>query len=116
MSAAEQLIAVATTDGKTVHQHFGHVERFHIVAIGDTSYRYLEARDAPPACNNFTHGEHSFDAVWRTIADCKAVVVGKIGYPAAAYLIGNGMRVFETVGMVDEILSQIVSERLLNKE
>jgi predicted Fe-Mo cluster-binding NifX family protein len=112
---SETLVALATTDGKTVHEHFGHASVFHIIAINKDTYRYLESRNVPPACNDHEHTNAAFEAVWEILSDCKAVAVGKIGPPAAAFLIGKGLQVFETVGFVNEIIEEIIAQNLLKE-
>jgi predicted Fe-Mo cluster-binding NifX family protein len=99
-----------------VHLHFGRTERFHIVDLDDEDYRVVEARDVDPACRDGSHMAGAFEAVWRVIDDCEAVVVGKIGGPASAFLIDKGVRVFESVGKVDEILGKIIEDKLLDNE
>ncbi|GHV40136.1 hypothetical protein FACS189490_04900 [Clostridia bacterium] len=106
-------IAIASTDGKTVHQHFGRAKEFHIVELTGEGYIFSETREVTPSCDKFEHGEHSFGDTWERISDCRAVLVGKIGQPAADYLIAKGMRVFETTGVISEILEKIISEKLL---
>ncbi|GHU81817.1 hypothetical protein AGMMS50284_2540 [Clostridia bacterium] len=107
------LVAIATTDGKTVHQHFGRAEKFHIVSLTKDGYSYVEERKTEPCCHNFEHEDTAFDAVYRELKDCKAIIVGKIGYVAAEFLIARGMRVFETPGLVDDILNEIIKQKLL---
>jgi predicted Fe-Mo cluster-binding NifX family protein len=99
-------IAISTSDGKTIHQHFGKTKEFHIVSIDETEYNFIETRTVDPCCNNFSHHEESFDNVLKLLGDCEAVVVGKIGPGASDYLTSKGMRIFETVGYVDDILNE----------
>ncbi|MDR3053089.1 MAG: hypothetical protein LBU48_04445 [Coriobacteriales bacterium] len=108
------LVAVATTDGKVVHTHFGHADRFHIVELDDEGYSFIETRLVDPSCRGQGHNTSSFDAVLAILHDCEAVVVGQIGPGAASYVINHGLRVFEGRGFVDEILSAIISEHLLD--
>jgi predicted Fe-Mo cluster-binding NifX family protein len=116
MSETKQLIAVASTDGKIVNQHFGHADQFHIVSLDKSGYEFIETREVRPACSDFQHEDHSFDAVWEVISDCETVLVSKIGKPAAAYLIFKGIRVFEASGLISEILEQIITEHFSEEE
>jgi predicted Fe-Mo cluster-binding NifX family protein len=106
-------IAIATTDGKTVHQHFGHADVFSIIEIQDQEFHFIEQRHVPPACNDHEHTQDSFAAVWEILSDCKGVVVGKIGPSAATFLLEKGIQIFESVGFVDEIVQQLIAQNLL---
>ena len=99
-------MAISTSDGKTVHQHFGHTKEFRIVSVDENGYKYIETRDVTPCCNQAGHNESAFDAVLSVLRDCEAVIVGRIGVGASNYLISKGMRVFEVSGIVDEILTE----------
>jgi len=101
------IIAVSTTDGKTIHRHFGRTEKFCIVSINDNNYSYIETREVEPCCNNFEHHESAFDKVLEILHDCEAVIVGKIGPSAYSYLTVKGMRVLEAPGFVDEVLTAL---------
>jgi predicted Fe-Mo cluster-binding NifX family protein len=110
------IVAVATTDGKTIYQHFGQTEVFHVLRLEETGYTYLERRDTAACCEGFQHDERSFDRVLELLKDCEALFVGKIGPGAAAYLISRGMRVFEAPGLLDEVLTAVLERRLLDDE
>ncbi|MDR2707026.1 MAG: hypothetical protein LBC02_14730, partial [Planctomycetaceae bacterium] len=70
-------IAISTSDGKTIHQHFGRTKEFHIVSINENSYDYVETRTVEPCCNRFEHHEQSFDKILEILSDCDAIVTGK---------------------------------------
>jgi predicted Fe-Mo cluster-binding NifX family protein len=106
-TTTSNLIAVASSDGKTIHQHFGRTTEFHIVSINENGYNFVETRTTEPCCNQFGHHEQSFDNILNLLNDCVAIVTGKIGYGASEYLTAKGMRIFETVGYADDILNEI---------
>jgi predicted Fe-Mo cluster-binding NifX family protein len=107
-------IALATTDRLTVYQHFGRAEEFHIVDLDDEAYSFVEVRKTDPSCGGGGHSENAFDLVLRTLHDCEAVVVGRIGMGAAEYLLRRGMRVFDAPGTVDKVLNTIIQRRMLD--
>ena len=43
-------IAVATSDGIVVNQHFGHADKFYIYEIQDDIFTKVEVRQTAPAC------------------------------------------------------------------
>ena len=47
------------------------------------------------------------------LSDCDAVLVNQIGQGAAAYLISKGLRIFEVSGSIDEVLRNMIKEKLL---
>ncbi|MDR3315521.1 MAG: hypothetical protein LBS98_03445 [Coriobacteriales bacterium] len=110
------LVAVTTRDGKVVQEHFGHAQHFHIVRIEGDSYTYVESRESDPSCHGEGHDTSSFDTILALLHDCDAVVTAQIGPGASAYVISRGLRVFEARGFVDEILTELASSGLLDKE
>ena len=71
-------IAVASTDGIVVNQHFGHAERFHIIEIDENTYKYSGTREVERVCQGHYHHDSSFDKVIDVLSDVHAVVVAKI--------------------------------------
>jgi predicted Fe-Mo cluster-binding NifX family protein len=110
----KHIVAIATVDGKTIYQHFGHSEVFQIISVSDKDYTYIESRKVPPSCQDFQHSQDAFEQVTSVLHDCEAVFAGKIGPGAAAWLSSKGKRVFETPGLVDEVLQQVIERRLLD--
>lgn len=60
-------IAVASTDGKVVNQHFGRADRFYILeADEDTArFRLAEERGAVPVCHGADHEEEEMEQAVR---------------------------------------------------
>lgn len=44
-------VAVASTDGKYVNDHFGRAKQFLIFDINGSEYQFLELRQNTPSCN-----------------------------------------------------------------
>lgn len=110
-------VAVATSDGVTVNEHFGKANFFRIYELDSSGYRYVEARDAVEACQHVrTHSETDFDRVIALLSDCKALFVQKIGQGAAAYLISKNVRVFEVNASVDLLLKKVISDNIFDDE
>lgn len=107
-------VAVATSDGVSVNEHFGKANFFRIYTLDDKVYEYIEVRDAVAACQHTrTHNETDFDRVISLLSDCCALFVQKIGNGAAAYLISKKLRVFEVNGEIDSLLKKVIAEKLL---
>ncbi|MDR1617401.1 MAG: dinitrogenase iron-molybdenum cofactor biosynthesis protein [Syntrophomonadaceae bacterium] len=110
----KHIVAIATVDGKTIYQHFGHAEVFQVVSISDKDYTYVESRKTTPSCQDFQHSQDAFEQVISVLHDCEAIFVGKIGPGAAARVVSSGKRVFETPGLVDDVLRQVIEQHLLD--
>lgn len=107
-------IAIATSDGFTVNEHFGHAKFFRVYELTDTDYSFIEVRDAVAACQQqLGHDTTRFDKIIELLSDCDAVLVQKIGEGAAAYLIERGVRVFEVGGTIDAVLKKFIADKIV---
>jgi predicted Fe-Mo cluster-binding NifX family protein len=109
-------IAVSTTDGLTIYEHFGRTKVFRIYELEEDAWRELEMRAVPAPCREGEHHTADFDAVCGLLSDCAAIVVAKIGPGASDHLHQRGIRVFEVPGAVEKILGVIAAKKLLEKE
>lgn len=107
-------VAVATSDGFTVNEHFGHAKFFRVYELGESDYTFLEVRDAVAVCQHqLGHDTTRFDKIIELLSDCDALLVQKIGEGAAAYLIQKKVRVFEVSGSIDAVLDKFIADRIL---
>ena len=107
-------IAVATSDGFEVNEHFGHAKFFRVYELGENEYTFLEVRDAVAACQHqLGHDTTRFDKIIELLSDCDALLVQKIGPGAAEYLIKKNVRVFEVSGSIDAVLKKFISDKIL---
>ena len=77
-------IAVVSSDGKVINQHFGKASRFLIFEVDCDKIRFIEVRETTPLCGSADYG-HADDALSRTISlisDCEAVLCARIGSDA----------------------------------
>ncbi len=108
-------VAVASTDGKYINEHFGRAKAFYIVDLSENGYSYVETREVSPCCKNHDHNESDFDKVINTLSDCDGIFLSRIGAIASAYLISHGLRVFEAPGFIDDVMNKVISEKFLEK-
>ena len=107
-------IAVATSDGFEVNEHFGHAKFFRVYDLGESEYTFLEVRDAVAACQHqLGHDTTRFDKIIELLSDCDALLVQKIGPGAAEYLIRKNVRVFEVSGSIDAVLKKFIADKIL---
>ena len=105
-------IGFASIDGSRVDQHFGSARYWQIYDIS-TKGMFVEMRKTTAKCQG--HCEGGFNHLLEVLDDCDAVFVSKIGQSAAAFMIGKGKRVFEAAGEVEEIITQLIEENLLEE-
>lgn len=76
------LIAIASTDGETVNEHFGRAARFLIYDVTQGSQSLITVRDVEPwSTGDKSHAfdQERFDKVMEAIKDCRMVYCSKIG-------------------------------------
>lgn len=93
-------IAITTTDGVTVNEHFGKASSFYIYDIADGVLKAIEKRAVEPYCET-SEGEvinpdHEFSAdrfslVYEKIKDCEVLYTQRIGDAPKAKLKGLGI-------------------------
>ena len=107
-------LAVATSDGFTVNEHFGHAKFFRVYDINQSGYDFIEVRDAVAACQHrLGHDTTRFDKIIELLSDCDALLVQKIGEGAAAYRIAKTVRVFEVSGSIDAVLEEFIADKII---
>jgi len=102
-------IAAASTDGKTINEHFGKAASFLIYEIGKEGYNLIEKRSVTPLnCEN-EHTEESLASNVEALKDCTAIVVEKIGGPVKRIFEINGISVFEKTDSIDNALTKLAA-------
>lgn len=104
-------IAVASTDGTTVNEHFGRASVFRIYRLHDQGHEFLELRENAPPCEGQRHDDDALDRAARLIADCRGVVAAQIGPGAIDALIGQRVLAFAMEGTIDGALDTLRASR-----
>ena len=73
------LVAVATTGGGRVNEHFGHAKEFQIYELSATGSKFVGHRRVDLYCQGGYGEEDALPTIIRAINDCHAVFVAKIG-------------------------------------
>ncbi|MEN4005754.1 MAG: NifB/NifX family molybdenum-iron cluster-binding protein [Methanobacteriaceae archaeon] len=98
-------VAIASSDGKFVNQHFGRAQQFLIVEIKDDgSYEFLERRENVPACN--PTGNSTTEETIELISDVDGVLVSHVGPGAADKLIAHGIQPIIVPMLIDDALNE----------
>ena len=111
-------IAVASSDGKMVNQHFGKVEQFLILDVHDRAIELVEVRKNAPACASSEYSSHDDNALTRTvtlIADCEAVLCSRIGIGAQEELRSQGIEPVETRDFIESAVQSYLQQRNRNQ-
>jgi nitrogen fixation protein NifX len=103
-------IAVATSDGINVDLHFARASQFYIYDIYHDRFEFIELRKSDAV---LSHNESEFDKTLEKLADCKAVIVSRVGTGALAYLASRGLRVFEAPYPLEDVLDKMVHKNIL---
>lgn len=106
-------LAIASTDGKVVNEHFGKADQFYIFDLAPQGPSFVELRRLNPVCDPNLFGGHAEDAMearLEALKDCQAVFCARIGPGAASALIHKGIEPFEALGNIDEVLEEIQKE------
>lgn len=101
-------VAVISSDGKVINQHFGKASRFLIFDIED-KIKFIEERKNIPVCGTAEDG-HTDDAIIRTISlikDCNIILCAKIGGRAEDELKKYGIKSIETPYFICDALKEI---------
>ena len=108
-------IAVASSDGIAVNCHFGHASQFYIYEIRDDKEKLLGIRSVEPVCLGGNHDERKLRENIDKIADCKYLLVSKIGYGAAAAAEQRGVIPYEIPGVIEESIQQLLNYSKIKK-
>ncbi|MBI5460679.1 MAG: nitrogenase cofactor biosynthesis protein NifB, partial [Gammaproteobacteria bacterium] len=90
-SVIKVLIAVATTGGGKINEHFGHATEFQIYEVGTGGCTFVGHRRVDLYCQGGYGEEDTLPTVIRAINDCVAVFVAKVGGCPRAELQAAGI-------------------------
>jgi len=103
-------VAVASTDGKFINQHFGRAKDFLIFQWENASFLFLERRPTDSVCG-YSEEEHDnalLSAV-ENLADCQAVLAAQIGPGAKNILLSYGIKPYVVINFIEEALGKLAA-------
>lgn len=85
-------VAVVSSDGKVINQHFGKASGFLIFEVDDGNIRFIENRANTPVCGSaeYGHSDNALSSTISLISDCNAVLCASIGSAAEEELRKRG--------------------------
>ncbi|HBC94492.1 MAG TPA: dinitrogenase iron-molybdenum cofactor biosynthesis protein [Pelotomaculum sp.] len=102
-------VAVASSDGKFVNDHFGRAAKFLIFEVEEDFFKFVDARDNIPPCSGWAHDDGLLAKSIDLIADCQGVLVSQIGPGASAALQARGVKPFVVPDFIDNALKWLMS-------
>ncbi|MBD2665732.1 nitrogenase cofactor biosynthesis protein NifB [Richelia sinica FACHB-800] len=104
------LVAVATKGGGLINQHFGHAKEFQIYEVDGSEVRFVSHRKIDQFCQGGYGEEATFDNIIKAIADCKAVLVSKIGNSPKEKLQQAGIQAIEAYDVIEKVALEFYQE------
>ena len=108
-------VAVASSDGIMVNQHFGRADSFYVYEI-QSGVKFLEKRKGVPFCHGGTHDDGELLDAVTLLGDCQLVFVLDIGWGAEEALARQGIKAVVSRGFIEEALEEYDDLRLHPKE
>jgi nitrogen fixation protein NifB len=107
------LVAVATKGGGIVNQHFGHAKEFQIFEVDANEAKFVGHRKIDQYCMGGYGEEASLDGVIKAIADCKAVLVAKIGGCPQEELLKAGIEAVESYDVIEKVAREFYDRTVI---
>ncbi|KKM09360.1 hypothetical protein SY88_19150 [Clostridiales bacterium PH28_bin88] len=103
-------IAVASSDGRVVNQHFAAATHFAIFEIGEGGdYRFVELREALPIRTGISRNGQGLEYMAEVIRDCQAVLVSWVGPGTVRVLRSKGIEAAEIPHYIPEAIMAYVN-------
>ncbi|MDF2503083.1 NifB/NifX family molybdenum-iron cluster-binding protein [Clostridium sp.] len=102
-------VAIASSDGKFVDQHFGKASKFTIYEIENNKFNLLEVRENKPSCGDNGHQESAMFNSINLLLDCKVVLISMIGVGPDQILFEKGIVTYETSDSINDALEYVAS-------
>lgn len=103
-------MAVASSDGKYINEHFGRTQQFLVFVINDDDeYEFIELRKSTPPCFAQGHNEDLMLTTIEMLSDCQAIVVSQIGPGAIERLAVHGINAYVIPDFIEDALKRLIS-------
>ncbi len=103
-------IAVASTDGKVINQHFGRAEQFIIIEPDkESGFKVVEVREVKAVCNSGTHDDDALNRNIELLSDCRYVLVSMIGMVAENALLRRGITAYVVPDIIEDAVNKLIA-------
>ena len=105
-------VAVAVTEDEKYTEHFGRAQKFMIYEFDGEDIELIDKRES----KKIPGEKHQWGKSLKIMNDCDVVICLQIGMTAKPGLKGEGKKVVEDEGTVEEVLKRFVEhEKFLKK-
>ncbi|MEC4819307.1 MAG: nitrogenase cofactor biosynthesis protein NifB [Scytonema sp. PMC 1069.18] len=104
------LVAVATKGGGVVNQHFGHAKEFQIYEVDGNTVQFVGHRKVDHYCQGGYGEKATLENIIQTIADCKAVLVAKVGDGPKQKLQALGIQPVEAYDAIETVALEFYNQ------
>ena len=104
------LIAVASKDGRSINQHFGHAEKFLIYEVEGSEARLVDEKKVERYCSfdqDHPLRSHILQAIATALTGCRAIVCAQIGQAPQMEMERLGFDTFVADGPIKETLIEM---------
>lgn len=108
MGKNEIKIAVASSDGIVVNNHFGRARTFYIYKVEEDNIRVIDKRELEPVCEMGNHDDDRLRENLEKLKDCDYLLVSRIGDGARAIAAGAGLEAFELPGIIEKSIEKLI--------
>jgi nitrogen fixation protein NifX len=109
-------VAVASSDGKYINQHFGHAKLFIIFDLDDEGrFEFVETRENVPSCSGGDHSLGGLESTINILRDVDIVLISQIGPGATQSLLSNNIQPYIMPGFIDEKLKKLSDALCIKK-
>jgi len=106
------LVAVATKGGGIVNQHFGHAKEFQIFEVDANEAKFVGHRKIDNYCQTGYGEDATLEYTIKAIADCKAILVSKVGECPKAELREAGLQVVEAYDVIEKVAREFYDQHV----
>lgn len=101
-------IAVASTDGKFINEHFGRANQFLIFEADEGEFTFLELVKVQPFCQDGEHDDNRLLLAKELLLGCRAVLVSQIGKGATEALRLQKIEPLEVRDFIEDALPKLI--------
>lgn len=101
-------IAVASSDGKDINQHFGRAEQFFVYEVENNNFKFVELRKATDFHSQHEDHVTKLKNTIKGLSGCKVVLVTQIGDGASRILRSNGIEAFDVEDSIENALNKLI--------
>ncbi|MPM44987.1 hypothetical protein SDC9_91672 [bioreactor metagenome] len=103
-------VALASSDGRSIDEHFGRARHFYVVDIrSDGSRTPLERREIPRAEEIWGHSSANLAAACKALEDCAVLLAARVGPEAKRMLEAGNISVYERALPAEDALARLAS-------